>query len=110
MKLGISKNFILTLSHFGGIRLVQVLRRVTRYLLWILFLGTACGVGYLWYASLYQYQWTDEQKKQFRTEYAGQTTFRTERFDHTVEVLQERIRLHQNLPTVKKDVFTGKLF
>lgn len=68
----------------------------------------AAWLGYVWYSAVYAYDWTEEQKNQYRREYAGETTFREERFNHTVEALQERARLHQTLPQVTKDIFTGQ--
>ena len=107
MKPGILKKFRLSISSLSSIQILQVLRKISRTILWILFLGTICSLAYLWYESLYRYQWSEEQKKQYRSEYAGQTTFRAERFDHTVDVLRERIRLHEGTPRVKKDIFRG---
>ncbi len=83
------------------------MRRLSTYAIWLLFLGVLSWLGYIWYASVSVYQWTEEQKSQYRNEYAGQTSFREDRFSHTVSVLQERIRLHGTRPTVVKNIFIG---
>lgn len=78
--------------------------------MWFLFLATISWLGYLWYYSVNAYSWTEDQKKEYRSTYAGQTSFREERFTQIIELLKERIRLHQNQPSVTKDIFTGSSF
>lgn len=107
MKFTFSKTPTLNLKSFSVASILHGLRRVSKYLIWCILLGTIIWLGYLWYSAVYAYDWTEEQKNQYRNEYAGETSFREERFHHTVEVLRERIRLHQTLPTVGKDIFTG---
>ncbi len=73
----------------------------------IIFIGVSGWLGYFWYMSVYAYDWPEDQKNQYRNQYAGETSFREERFNATIGVLQERIKLHQGLPTVDKDIFFG---
>lgn len=88
-------------------KILQFFRGASAYLLLLILLGIAGALGYFWYVSVYDYDWTEDQKNQYRGEYAGETSFREERFHHTVEVLKQRIDLHQTLPAVKKDIFFG---
>ena len=104
MNLELPKNLT---SRVKGFSPLCFFRRVSRYILWIIFLGTVSWIGYLWYSSLYNFEWTEEQKNSYRSEYAGETSFRAERFTSTVNILKERIRLHQAAPLVQKDIFTG---
>lgn len=86
------------------------LRRTSPYIMWSLFLGVILWLAYVWYSSVYAYNWTDDQKNQYRNTYAGETSFREERFTQTLAVLKERIQLHQTLPVVIKDIFTDTRF
>lgn len=90
-----------------GKNILQFFHRVSKYILLLLWLIVAGALGYFWYVSVYAYDWTEEQKNQYRGEYAGETSFREDRFNRTVEVLKQRIDLHQTLPAVKKDIFFG---
>jgi hypothetical protein len=97
----------LNLRDLCGKKVLQFFRRASKYVLLLLLLGIAAALGYFWYVSVYAYDWTEEQKNQYRGEYAGETSFREERFNRTIEVLKERISLHQTAPVVKKDIFFG---
>ena len=91
----------------SGKKILSVLRRASSYTMWFLFVAVISWLGYLWYYSVHAYNWTEQQKTEYRSTYAGQTSFREERFNQTVELLKERIQLHQTLPTVTKNIFTG---
>jgi hypothetical protein len=106
MNLPFIKDF--SFRKFSGKKILQTFRRMSKYILLALLLGVSVWLGYFWYLSVYAYDWTEEQKNQYRSEYAGETSFREERFNRTVDVLKERIQLHQTLPAVKKDIFFGR--
>lgn len=107
MKFSFSKNSNFTLKVFSGKRLLRTFRHVSKYIIGLLFILIALWLGYVWYASVYAYEWTEDQKNQYRSEYAGETSFRQEKFTRTVDILKERIRIHQTPPTVEKDIFLG---
>lgn len=107
MKFTLSKKPIFTFKKPSRMMVLNSLRRFCKYGIWFLFLGVVIWLGYIWYVSVYAYNWTEEQKTQYRNEYAGETSFREDRFNHTINVLKERIRLHQTLPVVNKDIFMG---
>lgn len=107
MNITLPSKLTLGLKNFSGVRFLQLARRGSRYLLTLLFLGAIAWTVYFWYSSVYEYSWNEQQKSSYRNEYSGQTSFRTERFNHTVNVLEERLRLQQTNPTVKRDIFLG---
>lgn len=107
MNLALPKKLHFSLKNFSGTGILQLSRRVSRIFLWILFLGAVGWLGYFWYTSIHDYEWNESQKTQYESEYAGETSFRAERFNNTAGVLEERARLHQTLPAVKRDIFVG---
>lgn len=96
-----------SLKRVSGQRVFVVLRTASRSLVALLFFGVLGWMGYVWYVSLYAYDWTEEQKTQYRSQYAGETSFREDRFDRTIGILKERIRLHGEAPVVIRDIFTN---
>ena len=107
MNLSFSQKTKLSFKKVNGQRVFIFLRTVSRSLVLLLFLGVLVWMGYVWYVSLYAYDWTEEQKSQYRSQYAGETSFREDRFNWTVDILKERIRLHGENPAVTKDIFTN---
>lgn len=101
------KNLKFSSTGFSGINVLMILRRISTYVTVLLLFGMIGWLGYTWYRAVYAYEWTEAQKSEYRNKYAGETSFREERFTRTVETLKERIRLHQNPPSGGKDIFTG---
>jgi hypothetical protein len=107
MKIGFSKNKKMNL-HFSTKGMLHGLKRISRFIVFFTFLLTFVFMGLFWYRYLYAFDWTEEQKQGYRNEYAGETTFREEKFDQTIELLKKRDELYQTAPQVSRDVFFGK--
>lgn len=74
------------------------------------FLGAIFGVILLfaaweWYYSLYQYTWTDREKKVFLESYDQETTFRASRFEEAVQTMERRRTQHEEAPLLQHDLF-----
>ncbi len=64
--------------------------------------------GFSWYQHLYQYQWSDESKKQFLETNFKETVFQESTFKDTVARLKKQTRIHEESPALKRDIFTGQ--
>lgn len=107
MKLPDFKQVIEKVKNLSLVTVLQCIRKMSRPLLWLIFLGVTTALGFLWFYSFYQYAWSEEKKAGYRQEYSGQAAFNAERFLNTVQKFEERNRLHGEPPTVKKDIFYG---
>ena len=110
MNFSFTKKSNFSFKAFSANATLAGLRKASSYIMWTLFVVVILGLGYIWYSATYAYSWTEEQKNEYRTTYAGDTSFREERFNQAVALLKERIRLHQNFPSVIKDIFTDTRF
>lgn len=64
--------------------------------------------GYFWYNNLYQYHWSDEQKKEFIATHFKATTFKEKAFAQLVTDLKARAERHQEPLHLSRDIFSGK--
>jgi hypothetical protein len=107
MQIQLSKNRKVNLS-LSGTAVLRGFKKLSGLLVILSFLLSFIFMLIFWYRYLYAFDWTEEQKQGYRSEYAGETTFREEKFDQTIELLKKRENAHQGGPTVSKDVFFGK--
>lgn len=107
MKFSFSQSSTIRFQKISRVKILSGLRWLGKFSIWTLFLGTVLWLSYIWYVSVYAYHWTEEQKVRYQSEYAGETSFREEQFNATIDLVKERIRLHQTRPEVQKDIFTG---
>ncbi len=61
-----------------------------------------------WYYSLYQYRFSDEEKKQYIEANFEETVFKESKFRDVVDRLTERTRKHEEPLELKRDIFKGK--
>jgi hypothetical protein len=97
-----SKKINLKVSKTAVLRSVK---RFSSFLVTFSFLLAFIFMLLFWYRYLYAFDWTEEQKQGYRSEYAGETTFREEKFNQTIELLKKREDAHQGVPEVSRDVF-----
>lgn len=71
----------------------------------MLFLCVSSFGAWYWYYSLYQYQWSDSQKKSFLESYAKETEFRASRFNGAVKSVQQRQDEFGKDPAIVHDMF-----
>lgn len=64
------------------------------------------GYGsFSWHYYLNQYQWTEDEKKQFLDTNFKETAFKESKFKALVDRLSLRERLHTESPVLTKDIF-----
>ena len=71
------------------------------------FLAVLCLGGFFWYRYLYQYHWTEEQKKTYIEQHFKETQFKEQAFESTVGNLGTRARLHESTPLLSRNIFSG---
>lgn len=79
------------------------------YKLWfaILFLGTLLWGGYLWYFNIYQYRWSDAQKKEYLQSHFKETSLKEKEFQMLVQGLRDRAGEYKTAPSVERNIFDG---
>ncbi len=107
MEIAVSKNKKINIQ-FSKKSLLKVFKEISRFLLPIVFLGCVLFAVSFWYSYIYSFDWTEEQKQVYRSEYAGETTFREEKFDAIIDLLKKKDNLHQTLPETPRDPFFQK--
>lgn len=71
------------------------------------FLVLAFG-GWNYYYSVYQYRFSDEEKKQYVDSYFKETIFKEARFNEVVDSLRARARMHEEAFEIKRNIFEDK--
>ena len=66
--------------------------------------------GYFWYDTLYRHGWSAEEKKTFIEKTFKETVFQEKEFHLLVKSLEERKERLDQLPTLSRDIFTGRPF
>lgn len=61
--------------------------------------------GWNYYYSLYQYQFSDAEKKQYVDSYFKETAFKEDRFLSVIQSLQARARMHGETFDLKRNIF-----
>ncbi len=74
----------------------------------ILFFGITVYGGYIWYSSLYHYEWNEAQKKSFAEKTFTETNLKEKEFSRLLEMLKKRSEEQQNPLTVSRNLFTGE--
>ena len=74
----------------------------------LVFLIVLCIGGWKWYYSLYQYRFSDEEKKQYIEANFRETAFKEAKFLDLVGQLTARERQHTETLELKRDIFEGK--
>ncbi|MDO8565638.1 MAG: hypothetical protein Q7S04_00440 [Candidatus Moranbacteria bacterium] len=64
--------------------------------------------GWNWYQSLYQYHFSDDEKKQYIDSYFRETTFKETQFRETIGDLKARALLHEKWLPLTRNIFEGK--
>lgn len=64
--------------------------------------------GWNWYQSLYQYQFSSDEKKQYIDSYFKETTFDEKKFRETADDLATRARVHEEWLPLSRNIFEGK--
>lgn len=61
-----------------------------------------------WYGSLYKYQFSENEKKQYIDSYFKETVFKESKFRETVDDLTLRARMHEETLLLTRNIFEGK--
>jgi hypothetical protein len=73
-----------------------------------LFFGVLALGGYLWYTSLYNYQWDENQKKSYMEKTFTETNLKEKEFSQLLAALKARADQQQNPLTISRNLFTGE--
>jgi len=76
-----------------------------KLLIFIGFLITLSFGGWSYYYNMYQYRFSDAEKKQYRDSYFKEITFKEAAFNATVESLRKRAWTHGTTPNLKQNIF-----
>lgn len=83
-------------------------RRRSPIVFFILFFGVL-GLGiFSWYQSLYLFKWSADEEREYRLSKDRQVKFQRDRFDAVLKSLDDRSKLHREIPPAFRDVFFGK--
>jgi hypothetical protein len=82
--------------------------RYFRIFFGILFL-LILGVGsYIWYQSLYNYKWSEDEKKTYMEITVKETNLKYKELEKLLVSLKERERQHQEKSPITRNLFTGE--
>jgi len=96
------------LQKFSIRRLTLAWYRYFRVLFGILFL-VVFGLGsFIWYQSLHNFQWTEEQKKVYMEKTFTETNLKQKELDKLLESLKKREGDHQVRSPISRNLFTGE--
>lgn len=65
--------------------------------------------GFLWYKNLYQYHWSEEQKKEFISIHFKATNFKEKAFQELVADLRDRAKRFEEPVPLRRDLFSGDM-
>lgn len=71
-------------------RLILIWYFSHRYLFLVLLLATAAVGMWFWKQTVYQYHWTEEQKRAYLNEHAKETNFKEDKFKSVLEEAKTR--------------------
>ena len=90
----------------------RMLRAVVRFwqayyrCVFIFFLLVALGAGtYVWYNRVYNFQWTEQEKTDYRQSTIKEINLNAEAFKKTLEEIDQRNELFNEEYTQQKDIF-----
>ena len=64
--------------------------------------------AYLWYNSVYNYEWDDTQKKAYTERTFTETNLKEKEFQKLLESLKQRKSEYENPLDISKNLFTGE--
>ena len=74
----------------------------------LLFLNMLGFAAYLWYNSVYNYEWDDTQKKAYTERTFTETNLKEKEFQKLLESLKQRKSEYENPLDISKNLFTGE--
>jgi hypothetical protein len=95
-------------KRFSSGRALILWYRYYKLVLFLVFLLTLSYGGWVYYYNVYQYHFTDAEKKQYVDSYYKETTFKEARFQEMVDRLTTRARMHEVTLDLKRDIFESK--
>lgn len=67
-----------------------------KYLFFVLLILIAAFGVWFWWQTVYQYHWTDEQKRVYLNEHAKETNFKEEKFKKVLEEIAAKEKSFEN--------------
>lgn len=95
-------------ERFSSRRFLFFWYRHYKFLFFLLFLVVLSIGGWKWYYSLYEYAFTEEEKKEYIESYFKETVFKETKFREVVGNLRERTRMHGETFESTRDISKGK--
>jgi cytoskeletal protein RodZ len=96
----------------GGAYTARIIKKLsTLWIHWyktvffILFFGICIWGGFLWYYSLYYFQWSPERKQAYIDSQSHQTVLNEKGFKNALEIIDHRANAYQSEPVSVKNIF-----
>lgn len=105
MKIPFPSFFTKVKEHFSLGNTLVLWYRYYKILVFIGFFLVLSFGGWNYYHSVYQYRFSDEEKKQYVDSYFKETTFKETRFNEVVDSLRARARMHEETLEIKRNIF-----
>lgn len=75
------------------------------YLFFVAFFGVCAWGAFLWYYSLYRFQWSPEQKRTYTESQSHRTVLNKNDFDQVLGTLDHRENIYRSDPVPVKNIF-----
>lgn len=108
MKIPFSSSFLKIKEYFSFGDMLIFWYRHYKFFVFIGFLVALSFGGSLYYYSVYQYHFSEEEKTQYINSYFRETTFGEEKFYAVVDSLAERAWIHNTPTNLKRNIFLKK--
>ena len=105
MKIPFLSFFTRVKEHFSFGNTLVLWYRYYKMLVFIGFFIVLLFGGLNYYYSVYQYRFSDEEKKQYVDSFCKETTFKEARFNEVVDGLRVRARMHEETFEIKRNIF-----
>lgn len=69
-------------------------------------IGISIWGGFLWYYSLYYFEWSPEQKQSYISAQSKRTVLNKKEFENVLSILDRRDGTYRSEPIVLKNIFT----
>ncbi|MCW1888175.1 MAG: hypothetical protein KIH67_001320 [Candidatus Moranbacteria bacterium] len=96
------------LERFSLRKLTLAWYRYFKVIFALLFLAVIGWGSFIWYQSLYNFHWNDEQKKSYMETVTKETNLKQKEFDKLLASLKERESKHNEESPIDRNLFTGE--
>lgn len=105
MRIPFLSYFIKIKEYFSSGDMLVLWYRHYKVLIFAFFLLVLAFGGWVYYYSVFQYHFSDEEKRQYVDSYFKETTFKEARFHEVVDSIVARARIHENTIELRRNIF-----